>query len=364
MPPVVRVLAIIGIASVVAYSVFVVGLILPNDFLANIAVAAVSLSSRFFSAEALRVTPEDVMVQSGDSVAFSIAHRGKKDGGSYFLKRSCGADTGAELIQGIVGRIIPCDAPVSLSPKTTEFTVRFVTARTPSEEMCLSLLYVNDDDERAVDVLVTVIGGPDMAPAPNVATAPETKKDSGHTTPSLAEPEAKPADTTTVSPTAITVPAGTKSATGKMPKTAGTKTDRKYQFSGKRDSAATGKPDLAVKILEVGIVNTSTNEFTATTTLRGTDRIAVRFEVRNDGTVKTNSWYFNAALPTRPFYIFHSEGQSSLEPNDRIEYVLGFDSIEKKDGNAFVVNLDPTRSIAESMEDNNIASTTISGVEF
>src|SRR3989338_4436830 len=43
--------------------------------------------------------------------------------------------------------------------------------------------------------------------------------------------------------------------------------------------ATVGKPDLAVKILETGVIDKVTNVWTATTSLRSIDRIAVRFFV-------------------------------------------------------------------------------------
>lgn len=130
-----------------------------------------------------------------------------------------------------------------------------------------------------------------------------------------------------------------------------------------------GKPDLAVKVLEIGTIDKATNVFTATTTtttttLHSFDRIAVRFAVENLGTKETGSWRFNAVLPTYPSYIYSSESLVSLLPGDRIEFTLGFDSVEKKDGNVVIINADPANSIFEASEDNNIARVTIDGVIF
>ena len=125
-----------------------------------------------------------------------------------------------------------------------------------------------------------------------------------------------------------------------------------------------GKPDLAVKILEIGVIDKITNVWTATTSLRSIDRIAVRFLVENLGTKETDSWYFNAVLPTYPSYIYSSPSQISLKAGERIEFTLGFDSVEKKDGNIVVINIDPNNSVSEASEENNIARVTIDGVSF
>lgn len=147
-------------------------------------------------------------------------------------------------------------------------------------------------------------------------------------------------------------------------KTAGQKTETLQLINPPAPVKDIGKPDLAVKILEVGVIDKVTNVFTATTSLRSIDRIAVRFSVENLGTKETGSWYFNAVLPTYPSHIYSANSQVSLLPGDRIEFTLGFDSVEKKDGNVVVINTDPANSIFEASEDNNIARVTIDGVSF
>ena len=147
-------------------------------------------------------------------------------------------------------------------------------------------------------------------------------------------------------------------------KTAGSKTEMFQLINPPAPIKDIGKPDLAVKILETGVIDKVTNVFTATTSLRSVDRIAVRFSVENLGTKETGNWYFNAVLPTYPSYIYSSSSQISLKPSDRIEFTLGFDRVEKKDGNIVVINIDPANSIFEASEDNNIARVTLDGVSF
>lgn len=154
----------------------------------------------------------------------------------------------------------------------------------------------------------------------------------------------------------------------KIPITAGQKTET-FQLINpstpvKDIGKPMGKPDLAVKILEIGVIDKITNLWLATTSLRSIDRIAVRFLVENLGTKETGSWYFNAVLPTYPSYIYSANSQVSLLPGERIEFTLGFDSVEKKDGNIVVINVDPANSIFEVSEENNIAKITIDGVSF
>lgn len=179
---------------------------------------------------------------------------------------------------------------------------------------------------------------------------------------------ALPENGSTVSPIVdepiVDVPIAPVTAPALDEKIAGPKTETLQLINPPEPVNDIGKPDLAVKVLETGSVDKATNVFTATTSLRSTDRIAVRFSVENLGTKETGSWYFNAVLPTYPSHIYSSNSQMSLKPGERIEFTLGFDSVEKKDGNAVIINADPANSVFEASEENNIARVTIDGVSF
>ena len=51
--------------------------------------------------------------------------------------------------------------------------------------------------------------------------------------------------------------------------------------------------------------------------------------------------------------------QQELRPKDRIEFTVGFDSFDINSNGQFVVNVDPTGSIQEKNEENNIVKFTI-----
>ena len=119
-------------------------------------------------------------------------------------------------------------------------------------------------------------------------------------------------------------------------------------------SDPSGKADLSAEITEIGILDSVTNEFIATTTLRSSDKIAFKFIISNLGTKKAEGWSFNAVLPTKPFHIFHSNTQATLMTGERIEYAMGFDKAKEGDNEVIIVNVDPNRSIYELNESNNI----------
>lgn len=120
-----------------------------------------------------------------------------------------------------------------------------------------------------------------------------------------------------------------------------------------------GRIDLSAEITEIGILDPVTNDFVATTTLSNKDKIAFKFIISNLGTKEVSGWSFNVVLPTDPSYLYHSTSQQRLGPGERIEYALGFDRAKIGDNNEIIVNVDPTRSIGEITEDNNIVKQTI-----
>ena len=123
-----------------------------------------------------------------------------------------------------------------------------------------------------------------------------------------------------------------------------------------------GQVDLVATIDAVGILGQN-NEFTATSTLRVSDKIAVKFTVTNIGDKKSEGWYFNAVLPTSPSHIFHSKSQQVLAPGEKIEFVIGFDKAKIGENQIIVINVDPSGGIKESDKENNIVKEFITVIE-
>lgn len=124
-----------------------------------------------------------------------------------------------------------------------------------------------------------------------------------------------------------------------------------------------GTPDLQVRVLAIGLVDKSTGVFEERTeiprSLPKNQRGAIKFEVLNGGTKVTESWKFEAELPTNPSFTYKSPSQSSIYPGDRVEFVIGFDSIKNSDSVRYTITIDPNNDIAESNENNNEISRSI-----
>jgi len=121
-------------------------------------------------------------------------------------------------------------------------------------------------------------------------------------------------------------------------------------------------PDLKVTVLATGVVDKTTNDFTPSVAVGENDRAAIRFEVRNVGTKSSGIWSFIIDLPiSSGTYVFRSDSnQRSLNPGERIEYTLGFDSINRtNDTIEAIINIDTERRVAETNRENNTASAVI-----
>ena len=118
-----------------------------------------------------------------------------------------------------------------------------------------------------------------------------------------------------------------------------------------------GKADLSIKILDTGIINKSTLQFTKTSNISSTDRVGIKFEVKNIGDKTSGVWNFTATLPSQSSPSYQSDTQISLKPGDKIEFTLGFDDPTGTTGaNIATINVDPLNYISEITKTNNVAT--------
>lgn len=124
-----------------------------------------------------------------------------------------------------------------------------------------------------------------------------------------------------------------------------------------------GIPDLRVTILATGVVDKNTNVLTPGASVGPSDRAGLTFQIENVGTKASGAWNFIVDLPlvNDKLYVYRpTETQRSLNPGERIEYTLGFDSVDRsKNTVTAVVNVDPARAVGETNRTNNAAEATI-----
>lgn len=170
----------------------------------------------------------------------------------------------------------------------------------------------------------------------------------------------EPAASTT---TPVETPAtpGTTPTTPTRPTTpvAGQGTSGTYPVGGSVavPQAPYGKADLTVSVLSVGYLNSAdTDTYRVSNEVPDGKRGAIKFVVTNKGTNVTGTWKFKAEIPTSPSYTFTSPTQKSLNPGDKIEYVLGFDKTKEGNDRRITITVDTGKDVDESNENNNYAS--------
>lgn len=163
--------------------------------------------------------------------------------------------------------------------------------------------------------------------------------------------------TSTASTTAIAsgeTPVATHSATP-VP-AAGTKTTT---VRGATAPVLYGLPDLQVQIEAVGYrTGSSDDTFVASDSVSNDNDVAVKFVILNTGTNASGAFRFTADIPTTSNSEFDSDAQQSLNPGERIEYLLAFDHADTGSQD-ITVTVDPDHAITESNENNNSVSRSI-----
>lgn len=129
-----------------------------------------------------------------------------------------------------------------------------------------------------------------------------------------------------------------------------------------------GRADLSVRILQTGILSYN-NQFVPASTVNGTtgafggnfrtsDRVAVQFEITNQGRSATGMWNFRAELTGNGYPSKNYENpqyESSIPAGGRAVYTIAFDNIQIG-SNTITIFLDSQNQVNEFNEGNNIGS--------
>mgnify|MGYP001579667849 FL=1 len=337
-----KALAVIGFLAILVVGMWGGASIATNvpATLKSIAAAIVSMTSIFVPAsETITVTASDYAPTSGSPVTVSYTHDSRSVVGSYVFRYSCANGLVVTSVQNGAEEQIYCNVPFHFIPTGTALTVTPVSKTDKFVDLEIFIDFVPNGASTPTVTGTTVITventeltgssgtlGGGTVPTPTTPTTPTP------TTP-------KPTQPTAGTPTTVITPIST------IP-----------------GSNPNGTVDLAGRIIEVGIVDNATGAFTASSTPTRTPqggRVAVRFAIENIGTKTSPTFVFNAVLPTFPGHVYSSPNQIALNPGDRIEYTIGFDSFAQASSAEFTLNIDPTNSVNERNKDNNLIKYTI-----
>ncbi|MBI2618199.1 hypothetical protein HYW58_01980 [Candidatus Kaiserbacteria bacterium] len=321
----IRSLAVVGFLAVLSLGLWgtVQVVRLTPAIFSSLAAVTTTLTSVFIPRhEEITINTPDSLILTGNVFELTWSYRNKPVNVLYTFSYACEEGFSFELSNnGGVYEAVPCDAPFSFTSDTDVLRLIPLSKDKRLIEVPVIISSVRESGDIAASRELTL------------TIANEFSSESGSTKSTGAGQAASVA--------------------------AGERTDTIFPITDSRTTSnPLGEPDLTVSALRIGIIN-SENEFVPADSVRVSDRAAVRFEVSNIGTKTSDNWTFNAVLPTFPMHIFHSTSQQTLAPGERIEFTLGFDQLNKNLSEGVVtINVDPTYSIKEASEENNVRQIT------
>ncbi len=119
-----------------------------------------------------------------------------------------------------------------------------------------------------------------------------------------------------------------------------------------------GRADLAVRIVQIGTLGYN-NVFipqSNTSVFRPTDRVAVKFEVINQGKSATGPWTFRAELTDAPNankQYQNPQSEASIVSGGKATFTIGFDNI-RTGNNSITIFTDSMNQVNEFDENNNV----------
>ena len=336
------VISFIAILSIGMWGSVQIAKAVPNVF-SSLAAAIVSLSSIFIPAntsEQILLSAPALTVSSGENLTVSWEHANKTADGSYTFRYNCAE--GVHFVSADSEEVVFCNVPFHFLNDGNTVALTPISEKNRFIDVTLFIDFTPNGGTTASvkGSMVLTIVNEDITTSPNVL-AP-TKETSA---PSATPPKA-PASSTPSPGSGSAGPTRTVQELTPTPVV----------------SDPNGQTDLIGRILEVGVVNKTTNVFAASSTpyARSEEyRVAIRFAIENIGTKTSPQFTFNAVLPSFPSHIFSSAAQQELRPGDRIEYTLAFDQFVDTNEGLFTLNIDPSNRVNEPNKDNNLVKYTI-----
>ena len=124
------------------------------------------------------------------------------------------------------------------------------------------------------------------------------------------------------------------------------------------------KPDLAIRQLQIGLLNNANNLITNQTQFSASNMVGIKFEIRNDGDADTGPWVFTASLPSNSTPVYNSATQISLKPGESIIFTLGFSNLTNQYNDLITIKADPLNGVSECNEYNNTLTSTITNTSY
>jgi hypothetical protein len=274
-----------------------------------------ALYSVFVPAESATMTIDRTIIKSGEDFNINFKKGDDAVDGLFTVSYSC--DTAAELLSVETNGLkkIDCDTKYYLLDKETSIKIRANT-QDSVVRLVIEGAFENNEDQKVETIGVSRV---------------TVKNDSLNTVVTPVETPAK--SPTVVKPTTPIV-----------------------------QPVYYGKPDLAVRMLQVGLL--TGNNIINKNSFSYNETVGIKFEIRNDGDAVTGPWTFTANLPSISTPTYNSSSQISLRPGESIIFTLGFSNLTNMTSGIITVNADPLNLVTESSEYNNTVTQSISNTSY
>jgi hypothetical protein len=317
-----KVLAIVGLIAVLALAAWLSIQAIrysPSAFSAvssTISSAAVTLNSvfSFRGGEELALALEDTVLVSGEPTTVGFEHDGEN--AAYAFSFTC-ADNLRFRIQEENGEYttVSCEEPYEFSNRS-ELRLIPVSETARFADSTVTLAVAGSEVSDTADITVVNESVPEEEGEPSGEG--ETPANGG-----VSEPTTPSTPTT---PTQPTRPAGA---------------------------------DLSIRVIGTGIALGDDRTFYEAPAIPADQKGAIKFVVENVGGTRSGTFNFIATLPIEgnPFFRYEAPTQQPLNPGDRVEYTLGFDTLDVDDNANITIVIRPTGPDANSS--NNAVSRTV-----
>lgn len=308
-----KILFVIGIILILIILAFLIIRFVPRIIggIANIG----SSVGNLFGQDEISVTSSDVNLTNGERFVVSWDSKINKDG-LYNISFGCVDQVNIDIETTSGVRRLICDSPFTLGPSAGSVTlIASLSKENSFADVPVRINFSEGSNAPLAsgEVLVTIQNG-----NPNAGNFGNNGS--------------------TITSTPVEEP---KTNTGS---TSGTKTTAQPR-SVVYTPVATGPADLAI----TNVVAIGNNR--------------VSFTVTNIGGRNSGNWSFNYTTPTSPKETISSPLQLSLGPNQAILYTVTYGA--KANGNQnVVIQIDPSNSVAEASETNNVGTITLTGAGF
>lgn len=310
-------LTVAGLLRAILVVFLIIVILMSVSYLPNIisrisSSLSAALYSIFVPAEEASMTISKNIVNSGNDVVVNFKDGDETTNSIYTISYACDANLNLLSVENSGLKNINCDESYYLLDNSNSITIRPITTNESIVRLVLNGSLENNETQKIEKIGVARI---------------TIKNDNANTT--VNYPPA-PTATTTVNPPTYTPPTTTY-----IPPT--------YY----------GKPDLAVRLLQTGLLGTNGVIITNQTQFNYTDTVGLKFEIRNDGDAVTGPWLFTAILPSISTPIYNSVTQISLRPGESIIFTLGFSNLTNQYNSLITITADPANTVMESTETNN-----------